>query len=361
MAKKSLKPVSFMSIKTQFDNLGDAIINRELAKLISSRSHLTVDLTRSPTTFHESMSLSELSNCKFITKRKGKIFVEMVISVIQGNKCYFFLNPGGLGGGVGNSNKSFISAMVYNIILLALKLIGIKICQVGVSFEKLTKKELIATRIRRKLCHSFNVRDNESYDYLKSIGILPDGIVPDLSFNLYATSTERPQQPTYSAAFSFRTDKGTPIDTIKDFALRTIQNSESEDAFLFLSQVGRDADGMKEIYNYVKEKVPHGKVTYSDLHSDFNDAIDAYSRTRKTYSNRLHVLLFCAYAGAIPIAAIQQGRQRKIESLFADLGYESNIITFNSGTRLEAKEIEKTIMNDELAKLNNYFDKLLKN
>ena len=49
--------VSFFSPKTQFENVGDALINREMIELASLNSKVILDLSRCPADFNETLGL----------------------------------------------------------------------------------------------------------------------------------------------------------------------------------------------------------------------------------------------------------------------------------------------------------------
>lgn len=248
--------------------------------------------------------------------------------------------------------------MIYNFILLTLKVAGVKICQVGVSFDKMTKKEEIVTWIRSRLCHTFVVRDKESFSYLTRSNINPRQVIPDLSFNLYSKKFSQPKKIKYTATFSFRTDKGIDLDKLQSVVAQIISSQNEDSCYLFASQVERDSAGMSRLYAFAREQFGEHRVEFADFHSDFSKAEKYYSSSNAIYSNRLHTLLFGAYFGATPIAIISKDKNKKITSLFSDLGYESNILDIESPIRPEIKPFRTETTSAQFKSLSNFFDEL---
>ena len=353
------KSIGFMSVKTQFDNLGDALINRELARLIAVRIPLSIDLSRSPESFHATMGVEGIANTRLVHGPRGRMMLAMAAAALSGQRCYFFLNPGGLGGGVGGSSRAFISSIVYNLILFGLKMVGVKVCLAGVSFEPMTRRELLVTRFRRAICHSFSVRDKESARYLASEGIRVDGIAPDLSFNLYDEPAQMIGPRDIATAYSFRADRGLDMERLSAMAMDLIDASPAGSIHAVVSQVGRDNAAMFSLYEKLSASYGPDRIIFVDCHQSMDDASAIYSRVESLYSNRLHALLVAAHAGSVPVALIPQGKQRKISALFTDLGLSGNIIDFNAPTPSGCAPMHRDTAYQQCEQLNAFFDQLL--
>jgi polysaccharide pyruvyl transferase WcaK-like protein len=353
------RTLGFMSVKTQFDNLGDALINKELAALVAARVPLTIDLTRSPKSFHATMGVEQLSNTRLITSGRGRMLLDMAKQAIAGNRCYFFLNPGGLGGGVGDNTRAFVSSLVYNCILLALRCLGVRVCLVGVSFEPMTWRERLVTRMRRRICHAFVVRDEVSARYLERIGIPADDVVPDLSFNLYQQPATEATSKQIASAFSFRTDRGLSTARLAEWAERIIAEGASDSHHAVISQVGRDSRGMRELHSRLCKRFGEERISLIETDSSLETACHWYSMTERVYSNRLHVLLLAANAGARPVAVLPGGNHGKVSALFADLGLSTNVVDMQGGTIESAHDLSWAQGLAERERLDSYFDRLL--
>ncbi len=351
--------LGFMSVKTQFDNLGDALINKELAELVAARVPLTMDLTRSPKSFHATMAVEQIPNTTLISTGRGKMLVQMVRQAIAGNRCYFFLNPGGLGGGVGNSTKAFATSLIYNCILFALRLTGVRVCLVGVSFEHMTWRERLVTRFRRKICHSFAVRDEVSAEYLGHIGMPADEVVPDLSFNLYQKPHSYDAPRSIVSAFSFRTDHGLLVDLLANYAEKIIAASPADSQHAVLSQVGRDSRGMRALHAHLCRRFGERRIHYVEVESSLDTACQWYSKIEKIHSNRLHALLLAASCGTLPVAVLPSRKHVKVRALFDDLGLSSNVVDLEGDSSSAPRELSWTMGNLEYQRLESYFDRLL--
>lgn len=356
------KPYAYISLKTQFENLGDALINRELIKLVSSRAHTTVDLTRSPESFHRATGLAAIPSVRTLSGLRMRFFFEMIGHRLSGRSCYFFLNPGGLGGGVGESLTVFLKSHIYNIALIFLKIIGVRICQVGVSYEPMGWMEASVARVRSKACYAFVVRDQESFDYIRALGIRTSEIVPDLSFNLYETQQEVREDASarfFAAVFSFRSDKGFDHDTLAEFAARVIDNHPPDAHFLFASQVARDSELMSSVAQLLAPRFGAHRLHFAEFYDDMDSAFDYYGRSAVVYSNRLHVLLMAAYMNAVPMAIVNVARQRKIAALFEDMKISQNLQAFPPATLRVGKGLDRQSFVEQSRKLSSYFDRLL--
>lgn len=349
-----------MSVKTQFDNLGDALINRELCRLAAARVRTYVDFSRAPVEFERAMRVAGQQNLQTL-RRFGyvRLLALMTRFRLSGTKCYFFLNPGGLGG-KRKSLRSLLSALAYNCVLSVLRLFGVRICHVGISFDEMDRAERFSVSWRRRLLHAFAVRDRMSEAYLHRIGIEVDEIVPDLSFNLYETDAAN-DSPRASIAFSFRFDgKSDEADIVH--AVRTIiEDLGSGYTYVFVVQVARDEAGMRRLAATCSGE---GITTRVLVCFDDIDALSShYRQCSAVYSNRLHALLLATYSGASPYALLSPGAQPKIEGMFSDLGLADRLYFIDKG-RVEVETPtapNRGTFTKESARLHHYFDRLLDN
>ncbi|AWH38887.1 hypothetical protein C1929_19940 [Stenotrophomonas sp. ZAC14D1_NAIMI4_6] len=358
MNMHSTKTVSFMSIKTQFDNLGDALINRELCRLAARRTLTYVDFSRAPQSFESSMRVDGQQNVVSLRKRGfAQLLQLMVRHRLQGDRCVFFLNPGGLGGRK-KSRKSLLAASLYNVILSALYLAGVRICHVGMSFDAMDWPERIVAGWRRRLLYSFAVRDRISESYLHSIGVPVDEVVPDLSFNLY-------QNPAPSVAlrravaFSFRFDGKADEKEVQQTVRRIMEALGSSNEYLFVVQVARDEPGTRRLIKALDGHQASMRLVICD--SSIDDLTLLYSSCIAIYSNRLHALLLAAHAGASPYALVSRGAQPKIDGIFQDLGISERVLCVDEPTQEFGAPVPFDIesMHAPYRELQRYFDRQL--
>jgi|GEM_PF-452002 len=351
-------PAAFLSIKTQFDNIGDALINRELCRLVASRADTWVDFSRAPENFERAMGVSSLPNLTTL-RRWGfaRLLREIIRQRLSGRACYLFLNPGGLGGSR-LSLKGRLSATTYNILLSAMRIAGVRICHAGISFDPMRAPELLIARWRRRLLHSFTVRDSLSLRYVDSVGMPADSIVPDLSFNLYSAPVPSANAPRRHIAFSFRFDGKSTNDAIKHAVRRVIETNGADCEYLFVAQVSRDMSGMKRLSAIATEAGAAARVI--SCVDDIDGLCDVYSTCRAIFSNRLHALLMAAHAGAIPFALISRGQQPKIEGMFEDLGLGQWLIDVDAVADWQMpEEFDRNVLEAQCVALQSHFDTLL--
>lgn len=353
-------PAAFLSIKTQFDNLGDALINRELCRLVSARADTWVDFSRAPADFERAMGVSELPGI-MVLRQLGflRLITAMLRQRIAGRTCYLFLNPGGLGGNR-LSMKGRFSASLYNCLLSGLRRCGVRICHVGISYDSMGSPELRIARWRRRQLHFFAVRDRLSRRYVDSVGMHADAIVPDLSFNLYSKPAPRCEAGRDSIAFSFRFDGKSSVDAIRHAVRGVIEAAGRDREYLFIAQVSRDEPGMEALRRHAMELGARARLVVCV--DDIDALCRVYATCRAIYSNRLHALLMAAYSGATPLAMVSRGKQPKIEGLFGDLGLDDLLLDIDdrSSWRMSADAPgSRKRLASEYGALQAHFERLL--
>lgn len=310
-------PVAFMSVKTQFDNLGDVLINRELALALSRRGRTLVDFSRCPPAFRQAMAVDGLPNVEGLDRFGSiRLFLALLRARIEGRECFYFLNPGGLGGRE-FSPRQTVSASIYNLLLAVFGLIGVKVCLVGASFDPLKPRARAVMKTRLRNLFLIAVRDRLSIAHLEADGLRVDGLVPDLSFLAYAGPRDPEGRP--AVAFSFRFDKGdeTAFDA---FVLAVAAGQGAGTPLKFVAQVARDAEPMRRLAERIAA-AGHA-ARYLGCWTDLPTVDGYYADCRVIYSNRLHALLMATYFGVTPVAVVSGSANRKIEGIFADLGVE---------------------------------------
>ncbi len=320
----------YFSVNTQFENLGDALINRELILEASKYGQACVDVSRCPDSFVTTIGLNSAMFPKNIAVFKGLLLLilKIVKSRSKGEKVFYFLNPGGLG--KPRSNKQRISAIVYNMLLLFYVVIGVKVCHVGISHEKSGYIDLLISKMRAKLTSYLYVRDKGSFKYLNENGFGVKGVYPDLAFYLYGNEKKASSERA-KIGFSFRFD-GRNIsskDSSKSFILSVFDRYKDQKKYAFISQVKRDDSHMHELAAWflINTGCEAEVVCCSD---DIEFMVSLYSDCDTVYSNRLHVLLLSSSSGSVPMAVIDLELNKKVSDLYLDIGLKELIIDLNS-------------------------------
>lgn len=315
---------AFFFMKTRFENIGDALINRELLKLVSARVPVTVDLSRAPEPFAQNLDLAALPDAHVTRHGLAALVFAMLRARRAGITPVYFLMPGGNRGE--KSWPLFAANMAYNVFLGLLRKAGIQLVQTGVSFEHLGPRYGRVIRDRARTLSRIYVRDRLSADLLERLGIRPDGILPDLAFNVSFDTDRLERQKTGpvegTIGLSFRTGashateaqvRGIVDDLAARFPGRPLK---------FVAQVKSDLPLMQALArDYAKGG---GRVvSFFDMTADLSLSAEAYGDCAIVFSNRLHVLLLSLSMGAIPAAVIQKDGDLKIRGVFEAIGLAS--------------------------------------
>src|SRR5690606_10848695 len=153
---------------------------------------------------------------------------------------YLFLVPGGRGGEITQSAQ--VRAVGPTAAYWLIKLIGVSIVQIGVSYDRLGQRHSKVLRQRVYTYAAHFVRDDLSYEHLVSQAIRVDGIMPDLALNRFRSPASSSESRS-TIAFSFRSDKYVDRRADIEKAIRRICTDAShEDGLVFVSQVNRDSE-----------------------------------------------------------------------------------------------------------------------
>lgn len=316
-------PQAFLYIESQFDNLGDALINRELLKLMAEHAEVTAGISCVPLSFQKMMGLDFLNSLKLDRTRGRSGFLLHILSkALRGQRCYLFLSPGGWIGEL--DGRLNLRSWVHTFLYYVLALCGVKICQVGISYEDLGFKLSLMLRSRSRAMHSHYVRDPLSRKIMTDMSVRIDGICPDLAF--YAFDNKAPTNPD-AVTFSFRADQYSgQLDDIKQFVALFLDYYGVERPVYIVSQVKKDDRYNTELADWLAEK--YGIHAQVDIGSEVIADTEAfYRRSSIMVSNRLHSLLLAGSVGNAMIAAPITQHNKKIMALFEEIGFEHHVFT----------------------------------
>ncbi|MFT6072121.1 MAG: polysaccharide pyruvyl transferase WcaK-like protein [Alphaproteobacteria bacterium] len=329
-------PNAFFSIKTQFENVGDALINREMINLAAREAVVHIDISRCPPEFIHTLGISDLAETdkKIISYQKSlSLFLKMIRLRLSGQACYYFLSPGGYLGDI--SGLGFVSKYINAFILLCFTLIGVHICHVGVSYERLGKNFSKLLALRSKLLHRHYIRDNTSMEYATSLGIHHNGQMPDLAFHLFDQKNE-PKENLKSICFSFRADQyPEQKQETRDFVQEVIANAPADTHYYLIAQVKRDVPIMKilqEDITKITGNAPKLHIGYDNITSCLN----FYDATDLIISNRLHVLLMGGSRAGHILACVNETYNMKIKGIMETIGLGDNIIYLSKNRDAQA-------------------------
>jgi polysaccharide pyruvyl transferase WcaK-like protein len=350
------KSTAFMSIKTQFDNVGDALIIRELINNLARRATVHLDLSRCPKEFIENIGIGQNRQI-FLSAGPVALLWQLLFSRLKGEQTFYFLIPGGMNGE--KSLKSYLFGNIFNIALALLKIIGVSVCQIGISYEKIGRRHASLLRKRTKILSHHYVRDTGSLEYARSIGLTVSGVIPDLAFSLFG-SPVKTDIPRETLAFSFRFDKDKQLKGNMETAIATFcRNQPAHRRFRFVAQVARDKTQLEEIAASMALEFP-GRVEFVPSWNDIDTCRDVYRDCEAIYSNRLHALLMAASAGCKPVAVVDSQKDPKIIGIFNDLDLgESLYLIDRSSEPLGAIEPKHLQADKQKRDLTAFFDDII--
>lgn len=354
-------PLAFLYIESQFDNLGDALINRELLKLMAEHGEVTAGISCVPLSFQKMMGLDFLNSLNLDrTNSRSRFLLTILSKALRGKRCYLFLSPGGWIGEL--DGRLNLRSWVHTALYYTLALCGVRICQVGISYEDLGFKLSLMLRSRSRAMHSHYVRDPLSQKTMTDMAVRIDGICPDLAF--YAFDNNQAQSNPDAVTFSFRADQyAGQLDDIKQFIALFLAYYGVERPIYFVSQVKKDAPYNKELALWVTET--YGVATDADDGSEvIADTEALYRRSSVMVSNRLHSLLLAGSVGNAMVAAPITQHNKKITALFDEIGLAHHVFTAEDmQARATVENIQRICgerfdASEEKRELSGHFDRL---
>lgn len=320
MDNNNLENVFFYSAKTQHENLGDAVINRELLNLLSLYGKVVVYEGGMPKSF-----LITIGALSYTTiKNKFKFIIALFFaSIAQNKRVYFVLNPGGFSGGC--NFFSFMKGLLLISIYALLNVIGVRIIRLGASIGPFTPRRLFLEKIKNRLMYKNTARDPVSLAYAQENGIFDVDYFPDFAFKLpfpEILKNKLSAKNTKYFGFSFRFEN-INYDTKLKKKLISIAKSAPDKHFFFTSQVDFDVEYNKSLVDFFIEN------GFSAEYIECNEELSLmkfYQQADEIFSNRLHVLLFSLRHGTLSIPIVSEEKNKKIIGIYQDIGLDRLVL-----------------------------------
>lgn len=335
----------FYSAQTQHSNAGDALINRELIKLMREHGKISCYTPKTPKNFLSEIGLKEK---EAINGGLLKLLILIFSSRFKGEKVFLVQTPGDI-----SLVKTTLNDVFKTLLFIVLSLLGIKILHLGVSLGDFSKTQKYNMRIRTLFAHSIGIRDELSMKKAQKIGLKHYQYFPDLSFNVPAQI--KTIKEIKNIGLSFRNDH---LDELKQNELiDNLKKSFPKDKFLDLNftiivQVERDLSFAKKI----QSELSYLKSELLEIYS-LSNLGNLYSNLDLVISNRLHVLLFSALNGAYFIAYVEKNSNKKIIGMFEFLGLTENIIEHYNPIDINHVESNINRLNNNFHKVSNIQNK----
>jgi Polysaccharide pyruvyl transferase len=346
-----VKPLIFFHVHTQYENLGDMVINRNLLFLLREHGEVIVNDKDTPDYFLNDLGVtkSEL----FSNSYQGRFFLQLLFTAIKvGRKrqIYLFTPPGHK---LSRSGDSKFKPLALSLVTVILTIFGVRVCEVGVSIGSFSWAKKLGERIKSGFMHFYGVRDRLSREIGGNYGIKNLSLVTDLSL---AYPLILPHNKQYFVkelsdyvdenlkglgeylVISFRVDTTDPktrnyAEKLTNYIIEVTKRLKLPIVLCY--QVTRDRDYMFELSE--KLSALGHTVKLLDKQLDLATAEIVYSRSSYVLSNRLHVLLFAALVDAFPVAIINPADNKKISALFSDAGISELIldVEFNEADKID--------------------------
>jgi polysaccharide pyruvyl transferase WcaK-like protein len=321
----------FFSAKTQYENLGDGVIGCQLLNKMRGVGNVLVDDRMSPEWYGSILGIKDKESVRIKGGGfKRKLICSAMKSIFSSPHVYLALKPGHIFGG-----GSWLKEISYTGFMLLLWILRVRIVRYGASLGPFTRKAAFFERIKAFCFWDYTARDNLSLDYCKSLGISKVKYCPDMAFGLgYHEGDERKKYP---LALSFRTGTTSEHETsytenLERHLLSSSWVAGNKSQALFVSQVKRDDLYMKMLMDKLAPSAE--MVTYSESIVSQKEVFCSYNKAALILSNRLHVLLFAASRGAIPVPMVEREKHLKIVGLFHTVGLDDLVFDISGDTSL---------------------------
>ena len=316
--------VAAISVSTQFENVGDAWLHRELIRLARERATTWVDASRCPDDFAASLALDGPPAAVRVDGVLALV-VRMLAHRLRGGVVTFFLGPGGYHGEL--RGRALLRAWIATAVLAVLRVAGVRCCLIGTSYDRIGPRQRQVLRLRGRLLAQHLVRDEASRAVARGIGMRVDGVIPDLS---WATPPRGHATPTgETVAMAFRGDQwpDQPAAILR-FARALVEATDPGIAWRVVAQVERDVPLAHALADAI---VATGRTaSVEEVHHDLDQAAASYAGCSHVIGNRLHALLLGVHAGCAPLAFVDVHHNAKIVGSFADLGWSDRIVPFEA-------------------------------
>ena len=315
--------VIFCNARTQYENLGDLVINRTLLRNLRNYGRLIVDTREVPDWFCEELELSV--DERFNNDRLGFYILVLLFglrALVQlDSQVYVLRTPGGHSGPM----KSWIGAVKGLAWLFIFRIIGVRVCWFGASIESFSRMKEMFEKWKSHFMYFYSVRDSISENYGRKIGIKRLTRFPDLAWLMETppASDEPMKVDGDYVIFSFRefthklaemVEYENDLYAVLDAIVKLVCGEYSK-KLVISYQVTRDYEFCKGIRDRYKDDCD---VIFIESQIDSQCMYDLYSRAFMVFSNRLHVLLFAMVCGSLPVAVIDLAEHNKITGIFSD-------------------------------------------
>lgn len=305
LRKVSSMPV-YVSLDTQFENLGDEVINALLLRETARRARLRIFTGKAPDWYRANIASwlpAGAPQAEFLRGR-ARGLLRLLLGSLLPPGSVMLLSCGDVTRARPNRKRDRAMGLLSRLPFL-------EIAQIGASRLQAGRSEQAWLQRAADRSGKITVRDGYSLQALQAAGIRA-GIVPDLAFLLDFAPSGRGGK----ALFMFR-DPGTGAEAFAEhLAPLVAQAREMGLDPVFGWQVARDEACNRRLAALTGAGI---LPLPGSCEGRLDAALEAYGEAAVIVSNRLHGLLIAASRGAIPVPLLNSGEQ-KIRGVFEQAG-----------------------------------------
>lgn len=313
-------------VATQYDNVGDLLINKCLINELSKYGEVYLDTRNVPNDFKKSLlfdtkNVYELSGLTRYSY-KGLSFIKLLFTDL--GFTHVFKSPGPFGSG-GNI-KSFVKIFILGIVFYILRQKGAKPFLVGNDMLYKHQLDKICVNFFSKSVYKILCRTSVNVQGLKNLGIMNVGYIPDMCFAMETkVSDDFIKRRKIGVSFRNMND-----ETLHQSILESLSNliracSKLDIEIEFFYQVQHDFKYNQALFEYFVNTFVDCAISFRSECLTWSD-LNIYSEFKAVVSNRLHVLLLGVVHEVIPIGILNSDKKTiKINGIFKDIGLEASL------------------------------------
>lgn len=325
----------FYNPHTQYENLGDALIAKNLLTILSEQGSIKLNSSSVPDDFLE---IIKNDKCEEINSSLTFLLAPFLVR-LKGKQAGFVFKAGHLYGGASviGGVKGFAFKMFY---VFLLNLFGVKIFKTGVSIGPFDGLYLKYEKYVSKVSSFYGIRDDYSLEYAQKNNFKNFQRIADLGYfhEQSNTDTKNTKKDGRSLCFTFRSFSSLKLSEQEQanklaLIIKQIFDDRSEITSVnCVTQVQYDYDFNQLIITELKLLGVNVNVNYKyDINLDsYNEIADIYSGCELMLSNRLHALIYASDFGATPIAIGDPVENFKVKYVLDDFKGEFYFLNINN-------------------------------
>ncbi|PWN54577.1 hypothetical protein DEH80_16585 [Abyssibacter profundi] len=292
--------VYVFSLRTQFENAGDLLINAAAVAWLSRHSRVYC-LGRGVPQYYADAFISavttygNVSNIRILNERLITTIALWPVRYGIG-KAVYVQKPGHYTGAY--SFRSFVLYFVHAILMLWIKLWGAEIYRMPSSMQPAVGIFGLLTAFHSRLCDKLFVRDGRSLEILEAWGCRAD-LAPDLAHFYFSTSGKQTRlRAKRDPVMVTIVPRAKNVDAYWSQLIERIQTKTNQDARIkIVSQVFFDS----ELCDQLADSCGLDHFRLSEEKFSIEKLFDVYKSVNYVISDRLHALLAGRLSGACPV------------------------------------------------------------